>query len=134
MAYDSLSVQIEALKSEMTSAISSTAMGSQDMIYMAKALGELGGLLGVNDIVQATADKITELETKKTTTLASLETNDAPRPYSAVLHPQQMYGSFGLSNELSTTAVSSSVGALKVIRLDLADLLPLTPSLSQTSK
>ena len=44
--------------------------------------------------------------------LASLEANDAPRPYSAVLHPQQMYGSFGLSNELSTTAVSSSVGAL----------------------
>ena len=44
--------------------------------------------------------------------VASLETNDAPRPYSAVLHPQQMYGSFGLSNELSTTAVSSSVGAL----------------------
>ena len=44
--------------------------------------------------------------------VASLEANDAPRPYSAVLHPQQMYGSFGLSNELSTTAVSSSVGAL----------------------
>ena len=44
--------------------------------------------------------------------LASLEVNDAPRPYSAVLHPQQMYGAFGLSNELSTTAVSSSVGAL----------------------
>ena len=40
--------------------------------------------------------------------VASLETNDAPRPYSAVLHPQQMYGAFGLSNELSTTAVSSS--------------------------
>ena len=43
--------------------------------------------------------------------LASLETNDAPRPYAAVLHPQQMFGSFGLSNELSTTAVNSSVGA-----------------------
>ena len=43
--------------------------------------------------------------------LASLETNDAPRPYSAVLHPQQMYGSFGLSNELATTATASSVGA-----------------------
>ena len=43
--------------------------------------------------------------------VASLETNDAARPYSAVLHPQQMYGAFGLSNELSTTAVSSSVGA-----------------------
>ena len=43
--------------------------------------------------------------------VASLETNDAPRPYSAVLHPQQMYGSFGLSNELALTATSSSVGA-----------------------
>ena len=43
--------------------------------------------------------------------VASLETNDASRPYSAVLHPQQMYGSFGLSNELATTATASSVGA-----------------------
>ena len=43
--------------------------------------------------------------------VASLETNDAPRPYSAVLHPQQMYGSFGLSNELALTATASSVGA-----------------------
>ena len=72
--YDSLSTQINALKSEMTSAMSSTAMNSQDMIFMAKALGELGGLLGVDDIVQATADKIIELETKTSTSLASLET------------------------------------------------------------
>ena len=44
--------------------------------------------------------------------LASLETNDAPRPYSAVLHPQQMYGSFGLSNELGqVAAVNGSNGA-----------------------
>lgn len=73
-SYDSLSTQIDALKSEMTSAISTTAMNAQDMIYMAKALGELGGLLGVNDIVAATAAKITELETKRTDSLASLET------------------------------------------------------------
>ena len=43
--------------------------------------------------------------------VASLETNDAPRPYSAVLHPQQMYGSFGLSNDLGLTQTSSSTGA-----------------------
>lgn len=72
--YDSLSTQISALKSEMTTAMSTTAMNSQDMIFMAKALGELGGLLGVDDIVQATADKIAELETKKSDSLASLET------------------------------------------------------------
>ena len=43
--------------------------------------------------------------------VASLEANDAPRPYSAVLHPQQMYGSFGLSNDLALTQTSSSTGA-----------------------
>ena len=43
--------------------------------------------------------------------VASLETNDAPRPYSAVLHPQQMYGSFGLSNDLAITQTASSTGA-----------------------
>jgi len=43
--------------------------------------------------------------------LASLEANDAPRPYSAVLHPLQMYGSFGLSNEFGISAQQGSNGA-----------------------
>ena len=43
--------------------------------------------------------------------VASLEANDAPRPYAGVLHPQQMYGSFGLSNEFGSTAVQGSNGA-----------------------
>ncbi len=40
--------------------------------------------------------------------LASLEANDAPRPYHAVLHPQQMYGSFGLSNEFGSSTLNES--------------------------
>ena len=43
--------------------------------------------------------------------LASLEANDAPRPYSAVLHPLQMYGSFGLSNEFGASAIQGSNSA-----------------------
>ena len=44
--------------------------------------------------------------------IANLEANDAPRPYSCVLHPQQVYGSFGLSNEFgSVAAVETSNGA-----------------------
>lgn len=73
-AYDSLSVQIEAMKTKMNT-LMAAATTSQDMIYMAKALGELGGLLGVDDIVVATAAKITELETKRTTSLADLESS-----------------------------------------------------------
>ena len=43
--------------------------------------------------------------------LASLEANDAPRPYHAVLHPQQVYGSFGLSNEFGSSSVATSNAA-----------------------
>ena len=38
--------------------------------------------------------------------IATLEANDAPRPYAAVLHPQQVYGSFGLSNEFGLASVA----------------------------
>ena len=44
--------------------------------------------------------------------VATLEANDAPRPYNAVLHPLQVYGSFGISNEFSSiAAVNGSTGA-----------------------
>ena len=44
--------------------------------------------------------------------VANLEKNDAPRPYSAILHPLQVWGSFGLTNELSNVAVVQSNGGL----------------------
>ena len=43
--------------------------------------------------------------------VASLESNDAPRPYHGIFHPSQIYGSFGLSNEFGSTAVNGSNGA-----------------------
>ena len=39
--------------------------------------------------------------------IANLEANDAPRPYSAVLHPKQIYGSFGLSSEFGSIAATN---------------------------
>tara|TARA_Y100000593_G_scaffold20762_2_gene41763 strand:+ start:7371 stop:8276 length:906 start_codon:yes stop_codon:yes gene_type:complete len=44
--------------------------------------------------------------------VANLEKNDAPRPYSAILHPLQVWGSFGLTNELSNVAVVQSNAGL----------------------
>jgi cell division septum initiation protein DivIVA len=61
------------MKTKITS-LTNSATTAQDVIYLAKALGELGTLLGVDDIVAATADKIVELETKRSTSNASLET------------------------------------------------------------
>ena len=42
--------------------------------------------------------------------IATLEANDAPRAYNAVLHPQQVYGSFGLSNEFSIAGTPANGG------------------------
>ena len=44
--------------------------------------------------------------------VANLEKNDAPREYNAVLHPLQLWGSFGLTNELSNVAVLQSNAGL----------------------
>jgi len=71
--YDSLSTQISTMKTKITS-LTNSATTAQDVIYLAKALGELGGLLGVDDIVAATADKIAALETKRSDSSADLET------------------------------------------------------------
>tara|TARA_R110002020_G_C16269197_1_gene770980 strand:+ start:680 stop:1624 length:945 start_codon:yes stop_codon:yes gene_type:complete len=44
--------------------------------------------------------------------VGNLEKNDAPRPYSAMFHPLQVYGSQGLSNELGSIASDQGIGAL----------------------
>lgn len=73
VVYDSLATQINAMKTKMTS-MTNSATTTQDMIYLAKSMTELANMLGVDDIVAATAAKVTEIETKKTTSIASLET------------------------------------------------------------
>lgn len=73
-AYESLSTEIGLVKSEIAASLAASTYTAQDLVYVASALNQLGGLLGVNDIVQATADKVAELETKKVSSLASLET------------------------------------------------------------
>jgi hypothetical protein len=72
--YTSLATEITAIKSEIAASLGHTTYSAQDLVYLASALDTLGGMLGVNDIVTATADKIADLETKKVTSLASMET------------------------------------------------------------
>ena len=43
--------------------------------------------------------------------IATLEANDAARPYNAVLHPLQVYGSYGLGQEFSNLATPAFTGS-----------------------
>lgn len=71
--YTSLQTEINAIKSEIAASVAASTYTAQDLVYLASALQTLGGMLGVNDIVGATADKITEVNTAKTTALSNIE-------------------------------------------------------------
>jgi len=73
-AYDSLNTEIGLVKAEIVASLAASTYTAQDLVYVATALNTIGGMLGVNDIVTATADKIADLETKKLASLASMET------------------------------------------------------------
>jgi hypothetical protein len=72
--YTSLATEIAAIKTEIGTSVAASVYSAQDLVYLASALDTLGGMLGVNDIVTATADKIAEVNTAKTTALSNLET------------------------------------------------------------
>jgi hypothetical protein len=72
--YTSLATEITAIKAEIGTSVAAHNYTAQDLVYLASALQTLGGMLGVNDIVTATADKIAEVNTAKTTALTNLET------------------------------------------------------------
>ena len=71
--YTSLQTEINAIKSEIAASVAASTYTAQDLVYLASALQTLGGMLGVTDIVGATADKITEVNTAKTTALSNIE-------------------------------------------------------------
>jgi hypothetical protein len=53
--YDSLNTQITAVKAEITASLAASTYTAADLVYVAKALETLGNLLGINDVVAATA-------------------------------------------------------------------------------
>jgi hypothetical protein len=55
-SYSALNTQIEAVKSEITASLAASTYTAQDLVYIAKTLETLGNLLGINDLVAASAD------------------------------------------------------------------------------
>jgi arginine/ornithine N-succinyltransferase beta subunit len=61
--YATLSSQITAISNAISSYIASGTYGSQDLIFLATAVENLGTMLGVNDIVAATSNQISAITT-----------------------------------------------------------------------
>ena len=72
--YSSLSTQIDGVKSEITASLAAATYTAQDLIYVSKSLETLGTLLGVNDIVAATADRVAAINSAGTTQVSAVNT------------------------------------------------------------
>lgn len=93
--YSSLSTQIDAVKSEMSSLISGATLNAQDLVFLASALDKLGTMLGIDDIVAATADGVTTLTSTKdsgVTTLNNTRDSAIATINSTYLHPLFLIG------------------------------------------
>jgi hypothetical protein len=55
-SYSALNTQIDAVKAEITTSLAASTYTAQDLVYIAKTLETLGNLLGINDLVAASAD------------------------------------------------------------------------------
>jgi adenosine/AMP kinase len=72
--YASLSSQITQLTTDMTTSLTGGTYTSQDYAYYANALQTLGTMLGVTDIVAATANQVTSITTAGTTQVGLVNT------------------------------------------------------------
>lgn len=73
-SYDSLSTQITAVKNEIDSSLAASNYSAQDLVFVAKALETLGGMLGVNDVVAATAAQVSTINSTGTTNVNLVNT------------------------------------------------------------
>lgn len=61
-SYTSLEDQIDLFKTKVD-ALSSATLSTQDLVFLAKAIESIGNLLGVNDVLAATAQQINDIQT-----------------------------------------------------------------------
>jgi len=66
-SYSTLSSQITQLSNDMTTSLTGGTYTSTDYAYYANALVQLGTMLGVNDIVAATANQVSTITSTGTT-------------------------------------------------------------------
>jgi uncharacterized coiled-coil protein SlyX len=72
--YTTLSAQIELFKTKVD-ALTATTMDANDLVLLASALNALGSSLGVNDILQATVDRIAAIEAAKVAAIATINSS-----------------------------------------------------------
>jgi hypothetical protein len=108
--YASLSGQIDAVKSEITSSLAASTYSAQDLVFVAKALETLGTLLGVSDIVAATTAQVTSINTAGSTQLTAI--GNAGSTQVAAINSAGTTKLTAIQNEANALSILSYMGVL----------------------
>jgi hypothetical protein len=103
-SYDSLSAQITAVKAEITDSLAASTYTAQDLVFVAKALETLGTLLGVNDIVAATAAEVSSVSTAGSTQVGLVNTAGSTQ-----------VGAVNLAGSTKIAAITSTATDLSIL-------------------
>lgn len=99
--YSALNTQIDAVKSEITASLAVGTYTAQDLVYIAKALETLGQMLGINDIVAASADAQASLSSLVTNILNGTANSTTAKLYVGAA-PAAYESSAALTNAIAT--------------------------------
>ena len=109
-------VDIEVLRNHIDVLITDLASHGNNDALMVNAGQAIGNAVALEFDAQCLTGRVDEFATtvganttgmsmnKLFTAVGKLEENSAPRPYACVLHPLNMWGDFGITQEMGTTA------------------------------
>ena len=119
-------VDIEVLRNHIDVTITDLAAHGNNDALIVNAGQAIGNAVALEFDAQCLTGRVDEFATtvganttgmsmsKLFTAVGKLEENSAPRPYTCVLHPLNMWGDFGITNEMgAVAAVNESNGALQ---------------------
>jgi hypothetical protein len=109
-SYSTLSTQITALQNDMTVSLAAGGLSSTDYAYYANALSTLGTLLGINDIVAATASYVSQITTAGTTQVNAV--NSAGTTQVAAVNSAGSTQITAINNTATTLQLQAFMGVL----------------------
>lgn len=127
--YTTLQAQIELFKDKVDELTAST-LDANDLVLLASALNAIGTSLGVNDILQATVDRIAALETAKNAAITEINSSVNGTRLTNLENTSTSYGSriTNVENFVSTVQsdFSGVTSQINTINSLIAPNLPLT--------
>jgi hypothetical protein len=109
MAYDSLNTQIELFKTKV-SALSGSTLNAQDLVFLAKAIESMGNLLGVNDVLAVTAEKVNEIQNASSGAVTQI--GNAGSVQIAAVATSAATASANLQSTIDTFRIYSEMGVI----------------------